>query len=60
MKSYQFQSIARIMVLLVIVATLLGTQIPAIKKEATELFIGEVCLTLLYVLTSLISWKRFF
>ena len=60
MKGYQFHSIARILVLVIVAATLLCTQIPAVRKPAIQCFYCEVCLLLAFVLTSLISWRRYF
>jgi hypothetical protein len=60
MKNFQIQSITRILVLVVVGATLLCTQIPSLRKLSAELFLFEVCMLLLYILASLISWKRYF
>lgn len=60
MKSLHLQSTARILVLVIVAVTLLATQVSAWRNQAIEILLYEVCLALVFILSSLISWKRYF
>lgn len=58
MRSFKFQSIARISVLVTVGTTLMCTQLPETRKVATQVFVFEVILLFLFALSSMITWKR--